>query len=120
MKSTAVERIVTTVEYGAAVILGVMVGAIGTVVHRQEVIPFVAVFAIACVFSAAVMMRAWLGLLGTGLYGVGWFVAVQVLSLSGPGGDVLLPAQILTYVWIGGGLLAIAVACFTPRAWYAE
>lgn len=105
--------------YLVAIILGAFVAMIGTSVHRQWQ-PWILIACLLLVFAAAVMVRAWAGLPEMAAYAVGWFVVVQVLSLEGPGGDVVLPGQAVSYVWIIGGLVAIAGASFTPRKWFKE
>lgn len=110
---------VRTFEYLCAALFGVLVAVIGTSVHRAYA-PFALIFAVAAVLVCGVMMRAWIGLGGVAAFGVGWLAMVQIFTLKGPGGDVLLPAQYQTYVWLVGGLVVLGVACFTPRKWYAE
>ena len=104
----------------ALLLLGGLVGATGTVIHRAWT-PWGVMGCLALVLASAVLARAWVGLLGLLAYGIGWVVVVQVLSLTGPGGDVLIPAgQVIGYVWIVGGMLMIAVAAFVPRRWFAD
>ncbi|MGV8965897.1 MAG: DUF6113 family protein [Cellulomonas sp.] len=103
-----------------ALLLGGLVGAAGTVMHRAFM-PWGVAGCLALVVASAVLARAWAGLPGLAAYGIGWVVLVQVLSLTGPGGDVLIPAgQVIGYVWIVGGMLMIAVAAFAPRRWFAS
>lgn len=105
-------------------LIGVLVGAIGTVAHRWQfgdaMIPLGIVLALLATVLAGVLARAWAGLLGLLGYGLGWAAVVQVLSLTGPGGDVLVPAQAVGYVWTYGGVVAIAVVAFLPRSWFSE
>jgi len=109
----------TLTRWLATLLLGVLVGAAGTAMHRA-LLPWGVVGCLALVLASAVLARAWVGLLGLAVYGIGWVVVVQVLSLTGPGGDVLIPAgQAIGYAWIVGGMLMIAVAAFVPRRWFA-
>lgn len=100
--------------------LGALVGAAGTALHRA-LLPWGVVGCLVLVGVSAVLARAWVSQIGLVAYGIGWVVTVQVLSLTGPGGDVLIPAgQVIGYVWIVGGLLMVAAAAFAPRRWFAE
>ncbi|NMR19874.1 DUF6113 family protein [Cellulomonas fimi] len=104
----------------ASLVLGVLVGAVGTVMQRA--LPPVGVaLCLALVVASCAVARAWAGLLGVAAYGVAWVVVVQVLSLTGPGGDVLIPAgQAVGYAWIVGGMLMVAVAAFLPARWFRD
>ena len=103
-----------------AVVLAGAVGAIGTGAHRAFM-PWGIAAALALVLAAAVLVRAWAGLVGLLGYGIGWVVVVQLLSLTGPGGDVLIAAgQPVGYVWIVGGMLMVAAAAFAPRRWFRD
>jgi hypothetical protein len=119
MQLTKAELAIRTLEYLFGALFGVFVAVLGTSVHRAYA-PFALIFVLIAVLICAVMMRAWLGLGGIAAFGIGWLVAVQVFTLEGPGGDIVLPAQYQTYVWLVGGLFMLGLACFTPRKWYAE
>jgi Family of unknown function (DUF6113) len=103
-----------------ATALGVLIGMVGTVLHRSSV-PWGIALCLAAVLSAAVLVRGWAGLPAMVGYALGWLVAVQVLSLSGPGGDVLVPgSDLLGYVWGLGGMVVIGVAAFLPSRWFRD
>jgi hypothetical protein len=103
-----------------ALALGVLIGVVGTVLHRSSV-PWGMVLCLLSVLSSTVLVRAWAGLPAVAGYAVGWLVAVQGLSLSGPGGDVLVPAgDPLGYVWGLGGMLVIGLAVFLPSRWFRD
>ncbi|WP_265520884.1 DUF6113 family protein [Oerskovia flava] len=105
-------------------LLGVLVGVVGTVMHRAVVLdvdlPIALVLCLLATASTGILARAWTGYGGLLGYGLGWVVAVQILSLEGPGGDVLVPDEPIGYVWIYGGLLVVAVVAFLPRRWFAD
>lgn len=105
--------------YLVALLLGGLVGTVGTIAHRLWV-PGVLVLALLVVLAAGVMVRAWIGTGGLVAYGLGWLVLVQLAATTGPGGDVLLPGQAISYVWMGGGMLMVGVAAFAPRRWFTD
>ncbi|MEU4388061.1 hypothetical protein [Promicromonospora sp. NPDC023805] len=105
-----------------AVLLGVVMGGLGTVVHRfgDESWYLGLALALALTAAAGVLARAWAGygtLLG---FGVGWVAMVQALSLPGSGGDVVVPAGVLGMVWSYSGVAVLAVVAFLPSSWFAE
>ncbi len=105
-------------------LLGVIVGVVGTVAHRAQLLGLDLhlglVLAMLAVLSAGVLARSWGGLGGLLGYGIGWVAVVQVLSLEGPGGDVLVPGEVVGYVWIYGGLVVVAAVAFLPRTWFSD
>lgn len=99
----------------AALLLGAVVGATGTVMHRSEA-PWGMVLALALVLCAAVAARAWGGWVTFIGYAGGMYFIVQLFAQVGPGGDVLVPAgDSLGWWWIIGSGLAVAAAAFAPR-----
>lgn len=105
-----------------AAALGLVVGVLGTVAHRTQWhgVPAGLVLALVVTLSTAVLCRAWSDVGALLAAGAGWVVAVQVLSLPGPGGDVLVPAQPVGMVWTYGGMLMFVVAAFLPRSWFSD
>ncbi|WP_246169083.1 DUF6113 family protein [Actinotalea subterranea] len=99
-------------------LLGVVVGVVGTVVHRWHM-PWGLVLALASVLSASVVARAWTGWAGMLSVGLGVALAVGVLAVEGPGGDVLVAAQPVGYVWYGGALVTV-LAGLLPARWFSE
>ncbi|WP_174774888.1 hypothetical protein [Cellulosimicrobium cellulans] len=112
----------------ACALVGVLVGLVGTVAHRAHLlgvdlpggVGLGIVLALVTVFVAGTLARAWGGMAGLLGYGIGWVVVVQLLSLEGPGGDVLVPSEPVGYVWIYGGLLVVAAVAFLPRSWFSD
>ena len=104
----------------AATALGAAIGVAGTVLHRAAP-PWGMALCLAVVLTSTVAVRAWAGLLPVVGYAVGWLAVVQVMSLPGPGGDVLVPSgDSLGYVWGLGGMVVIGIACFLPARWFRE
>lgn len=111
----------------ACALVGVLVGLVGTVAHRAHLLMDLPggvgagiVLALLAVLAAGILSRAWGGLAGLLGLGIGWVVVVQLLSLEGPGGDVLVPSEPVGYVWIYGGLLVVAAVAFLPRSWFSD
>ena len=103
---------------------GVLVGVVGAVVHRYRFgevrLPIGIIGGLLLVFFAGVACRAWMGYLGLLGFGVGWVAVVQLMSLNGPGGDLLIASETIGYVWIYGGLAIIAITAFLPNSWFSD
>lgn len=108
------------VRAAVALILGGVVGTVGTVAHRA-IAPWGVVAALVLVLAAGVAVRAWSGYVSLVAYAGGVFLLVEVLSQSGPGGDVLMPASdAIGWVWFIGAALATGAAAFAPRRWFSD
>lgn len=103
--------------FGSAA-LGVLVGVVGTGVHRLNV-PFGLVLALLVVASAGVLVRAWAGVRGMLLLGALLLITVVVMGLPGPGGDLLIVAQPVGYAWYASALVVAAVGLL-PRRWFSN
>ena len=104
----------------AALLLGVLVGTLGTVVHRS-IPPWGIVVCLTLAFVAAVTMRAWSGFVPLAGYAVGLVVTVLVLTQAGPGGDTLVPdGQAIGWVWLLGSAAATVVAALLPRGLFDD
>ena len=91
-----------------ALLLGVVVGVVGTVMHRS-MMPWGVVACLALVFTAGLAARAWAGLVTLIGYAIGLVGIVQILAMRGPGGDTLVPdGQVIGWVWVLG-LIAVTV-----------
>jgi hypothetical protein len=104
----------------ATVAAGVVVGAVGTVMHRASP-PWGLVGALALALAAAVTARAWDSWSTWLGYLAGLFATVQTLGQTGPGGDVLVPqGDAIGWVWVIGSLvLALAVVAL-PKRWFDD
>lgn len=106
-------------------VLALVVGALGTVVHRGMV-PWGLLASLALVLSAAVMVRAWGGWVPYVGFAGGVVLAVQVLAQTGPGGDVLVPGgdnvntPWIGGVWIGGAIVMLVLGALAPRTWFDD
>ena len=100
-------------------LFGVVAGVVGTGGHRAF-IPWGLVLALAAVAAASVLARAYARLPGLVAFGVGWVAVVEAMRRVGPGGDVLVRAQPVGYIWIFGGMAVVAAASFAPKRWFRE
>ncbi|WP_456846730.1 DUF6113 family protein [Cellulomonas sp. P5_C6] len=99
----------------ATLVLGVLVGALGTVMHRS-IQPWGVVICLALAFAAAITSRAWGGLVALLGYAIGLFVSVQLLAQEGPGGDTLVPdGQAIGWVWVLGSIAVTILVGVLPR-----
>lgn len=101
------------------VVLGAVIGLIGSLLFRS-VAPWGLVLACATLLSAALLARSWAQTAGVISLGLGWIVMVQILALEGPGGDVVIAAQPIGYIWVYGGVVFILGALLAPRAWFRD
>ena len=100
-----------------ALLLGMIVATVGTFTHRQWV-PFVLIAALALLAVAGVFIRASFGSESLFGYGVGVICTLLYFSLAGPGGDIVMPADGLSMVWLIAGSAMIAVPAFSPNKWF--
>ncbi|KQY23427.1 hypothetical protein ASD16_12900 [Cellulomonas sp. Root485] len=104
----------------AALLLGVLVGTLGTVMHRS-IPPWGVVVCLTLAFVAAITVRAWTGFVALGGYALGLVVTVLVLTVSGPGGDTLVPdGQAVGWVWLLGSAAATIVVALLPRGLFDD
>ena len=95
---------------------GVLVGAVGTVMHRASP-PWGLLGTLVLALTASVTARAWAGWVTWVGYLGGLFFAVQAMAQTGPGGDLLVPAgEAIGWVWVVGSLaLALGVGLLPGR-----
>lgn len=101
-------------------VLGLVVGAVGTTMHRS-VQPWGLVLCLLLVVCAGFLARSWGG--GVALAGLagGMFLSVTTLSRSGPGGDVLVPAQQgIGWAWVVGAVGVLLLVAVAPRAMFRD
>ena len=103
-------------------VLGVIMGLLGTVMHRYELggWPLGMALALAGVLAGAVLARTVArsgGLLVTGL---GVVFATQAMTFMRPGGDVIVTGEAIGYIWLFGAPAMCFVAGFLPRRWFSD
>ncbi|MCV2396418.1 hypothetical protein OEB99_19070 [Actinotalea sp. M2MS4P-6] len=108
----------TLARWAGSFFLGVVIGVIGTGVHRLSR-PWGLVLALAIVLLGGVVARAWTGGGGMLALGLGVATTTAVLGTEGPGGDTLVPADVYGYIWYVGALV-VALALLLPGAWFRE
>ncbi|MCS5715250.1 DUF6113 family protein [Herbiconiux sp. CPCC 205716] len=109
--------------YIAALLLGALFGAIGTVVHQIDV----SVFGLFDLPVGLILALVAIGLLLTGLRliapsrlaamlaAAALIGVVALLTLESPGGSVLVPAGTVGLVWLFGSTLIAVVVIAWPR-----
>jgi hypothetical protein len=103
-----------------SVVLGVAVGAVGTVMHRS-MRPWGVVLCLVLVAAAALTARAWGGLRAWLGYALAATATAWVLSTQGPGGDVLVPAhQAIGWVWLLGVPVVSLIVAALPKALFDD
>lgn len=99
-------------------LLGLVVGAVGTVVHRA-VPPWGLLLALLAVVVLGALLRAWQGWAGMLAGAMGVFTVTWLMGVTGPGGDVLVAADWRGLVWFVGAL-AVGAAGLLPRTWFSD
>lgn len=94
-------------------VLGVIVGALGTALHRTAP-PLGLILALIATASVVVAMRSLMGWTGLLSSVIGWAVTVQFLALGRKAGDVLIAGDGLGYGWLLGGILCLFVGLLLP------
>nr|WP_281728188.1 hypothetical protein [Cellulomonas denverensis] len=101
-------------------LLGVVIGAVGSVMHRASQ-PWGLVLSLALVTTSAIGVRAGLGRAATLAYLAVLMIVLGVLSQSGPGGDVLMPASDhWGWYWLGGTVLVALAVIALPARWFSD
>lgn len=111
--------------------IGLAVGVLGTLVQRSgaaQGLPWGMVLAYLLVALTAWWVRCDSGTMGLALHLVASTVAVWLLSMRGPGGDVLMPyasfpaffAKYAVFLWMGGLVLIQTLAICLPASWFAD
>ncbi len=104
----------------SCLLLGIAVGAVGTVMHRS-MSPWGVVLGLVVVLSAGVFARSWEGWAGSLAFAAGWFATVLAMWQVGPGGDILVP-ELGGWgnIWILGGAVALALPVVAPSRWFED
>lgn len=105
-----------------AVVAGVVMAMLGTVVHRYllEGWPVGIALGLAGVLAAAVAARAIAGGGGLLLAALAVVLTTQAMAFLRPGGDVLVTNELVSYVWLFGAPLVCISVAVLPRRWFAD
>lgn len=100
---------------GVALGLGGTVFASARVIVRGTTVPWGLVLVLVAVLTC-VRGGAWLlgSRRGGALVGLGWVLPTLAFATTNPGGDVLLPDELRTYVYLGGATLLVVLAVALP------
>lgn len=102
-----------------ALLAGLLVGVVGSLEHRWQVgavpvglgLGLVGTFVVVVAGGTLVGRRS-----GAAAALLGWLAATVVLSMSGPGSDVVLPADGIGYGWLLGGAVAASLGLLPDHA----
>ncbi|WP_193311427.1 PIG-L family deacetylase [Georgenia satyanarayanai] len=111
-----------TVGVLVSVLAGLVMGALGTVVHRFTLdgLPAGIVLGLAGVLAAAVAARAIAGGGGLLLAALAAVGVTQAMAFLRPGGDVLVTNEVISYAWLFGAPLACVAAALLPARWFGD
>ncbi len=101
------------------VVMGVVFAAAGTAFHRWTP-PWGVVMALLAVVAGGVLARTFADRRGAVGYAAAVLVTVFLATWWRPGGDVLVAAQPIGYVWLVGSILAGAAGMAAPRGWFRD
>ncbi|WP_372593318.1 hypothetical protein [Actinotalea sp.] len=99
-------------------VVGAVIGLVGTGIHRWMQ-PWGLIGALVLVLVGGVLGRAWTGSAGVLAVGLGVVTVTGLIGGGGPGGDVIIAAQPIGYLWFAGAIV-VAGAAFLPRRWFSE
>lgn len=101
---------------------GLILGLLGTVVHRYSIEgwPVGVAIALLGVLAAAVAARALGGGGGLLVAAIAVVGVTQAMAFLRPGGDILVTDELISYVWLFGAPVACVLAAVLPKSWFAD
>lgn len=103
-----------------SVVLGLVLGAIGTAFHRT-LPPWGLVAALAALVAGGVLARSFLDRVGQVAYGAGAIAVVVAMTYIRPGADLLITGQGIGVTWLIGSIpAALLLPALAPRRWFAD
>jgi hypothetical protein len=109
-----------SLSYTCLAVLGVFVGAAGTVAHRYH--PYWgSVLVLGLVMCAGTYARAWKSWIGMFVFDLAWLATVLFIYwYTAPGGSILIIGDTLGKIWIFGGVAVAVLPAFLPRRLVTE
>lgn len=103
----------------AGVLLGAMVGVVGTVFHRTSwgPVPLGVLASLTLVVTGVVFMRALDGRLAAAVFALAALAGIAVLAVVTPGGDRILLADGPGLSWAGGAVVLAGAGLALPSRW---
>ncbi|GAA4224405.1 hypothetical protein GCM10022254_03760 [Actinomadura meridiana] len=120
----ALDAVVSGASYAVLGLFGALYGLVGSFLQGWTVNRFpVAAIVLVLLLFAAVRLAGWGmgGRAGPTIIALTWLVVVFIMSNNGPGGDLVMPAELggktdyAGYVYIIGGLAAAVLAVLRVR-----
>ncbi|MDR0504544.1 MAG: hypothetical protein LBG70_01875 [Bifidobacteriaceae bacterium] len=123
MSQTLPRRLLSLLRWAVA---GLLLGLIGTFTYNASFtigslgpLPSGLVLVLLASLALAVIARSLGGISALGVTVLALFLTAQIMAGKSSSGDVLVPDQPVSYIWLAGcGLLPLTVA-FWPRRWFA-
>lgn len=101
------------------VVMGVIFAFAGTAFHRWTP-PWGVIIALAAVVAGGVLARTFADRRGGLGYALAVTVTVFLTTWWRPGGDVLVAAQPIGYIWLVGALVAGVAGLAAPKGWFRD
>lgn len=98
--------------------MGLLTGAIGTVVHRE--VPVGMALALAAVLAVVTFARALGGMTAAIVTGLTVAIVVQAMTFIGSDGSVLVTDSAVGYLWLFGAPVMALLALLLPRRWFTD
>lgn len=102
-----------------SVLLGLMMGAAGTLFHRAMP-PWGLVVGLVALVAAGVLARSFVDRVGHLAYAAGVVAIVLAMTYVSPGGDVLVTDQPIGTAWLLGSVVAALLPAIAPRRVFAD
>lgn len=105
--------------HGAALVMGVVAGVLGSFVHPVTAWGIPVGLLCALALSGAVFVTSGLVVRsrsGAAVAAAGWLLPVLLFSSPRPEGDLVVPGDALGYAWLFGGVVVAGLAIAWPYA----
>lgn len=106
--------LVRVLSVAALALLGAIVATVGVGAHRSLGYAG-AVIGMVMVLLVGVFAKAWKAWSGFIAYAVAWGTMAMIYASEGPGGSILVAADLRGRLWLYGGVMAVALVAAVPR-----